>query len=412
MMYERQRVTILPAVEEVMRQDMLTFMSRNNENGFINHVIQCMIHAPGVDMDHVRREREEYYRNTIEHVTVERAITIVGGKTPKSDLAMSLASEDVERIREQYLRECEAHRQAAGKNKRDVILRLQADTATLLDNVDVRRNWELSQDEVRRNPGAHSFYSGPKEFIERMLWNYAAMPANEREGVYFQDMIADLQSRIGSGHVLTITQRALRNSKYPPNRFRILPYSLERDTAGNHYYLIGIGEKLDEPSGRNGKVSLRQRGMRPMSLRVSRIDTVKSERTVLKWTQEQTREIRNAIHTRGAAYVLDRGGKGENEDIEIRLTAAGWQQYQTLSRNRPLYVRQEDEPEPDRYGRVTLRFHGAEQQIINFFMPFGRKAEILQPVSLRNSFAKQYEDAAQVYQRSREQTLDGASRKS
>ena len=85
------------------------------------------------------------------------------------------------------------------------------------------------------------------------------------------------------------------------------------------------------------------------------------------------------------AYLI-----GKPEQIKVKLTKKGKQSYQSRLYSRPEKI------ESLSFDDIYV-FNCTQQQIFNYFFPFGADAEIISPENLRNRFKNAHEKALEKY---------------
>lgn len=76
-------------------------------------------------------------------------------------------------------------------------------------------------------------------------------------------------------------------------------------------------------------------------------------------------------------------------NIKIRLSDTGKRMYERIASNRPIFSKID--------GDVYI-FDCSEDRIYVYFFKFGKEAEILEPLSLRERFKISYEESIKIYQ--------------
>lgn len=96
--------------------------------------------------------------------------------------------------------------------------------------------------------------------------------------------------------------------------------------------------------------------------------------------------IETQITNYSPAYLV-----GKPEQIKVKLTQKGKQSYQSRLYSRPEKIESLSSDD-------AFVFDCTQQQIFNYFFPFGADAEILSPEYLRNRFKNAHEKALDNYQ--------------
>ena len=224
------------------------------------------------------------------------------------------------------------------------------------------RNFQLLYEE-----GAESTaYSAPSKYLKALLEEYARLSPSERESVYYGQTITQaIQPAIDAGHLLEM--------QVGGKPFWLRPYALMADPFNSHLYLVGFARRTDKDAAEE----------QIASFRITRLQRVKMKRQSGKIHAEERRQIEKQLQQVGVQYLV-----GAQDHIKVRLTEAGRQNFLRRS-----YMR----PTPELVEGDVYHFHCAPMQIRNYFLTFGKEAEILEPASLRKEFAKIFKDAAKVY---------------
>jgi len=209
-------------------------------------------------------------------------------------------------------------------------------------------------------------YTAPSKYLKALLEEYARLAPGDRERIYYAPLIRQhLMPALSAGHLLEV--------QVGGKEFWVKPHSLMSDGFNAHLYLVGIVCRIDEVVQTN-----------IASFRVSRLEQVKQKKQNGKLTAEEKRLVEKQLQQVGVQYLV-----GSSDRIKVRLSPAGRQAF--LQRN---YMR----PTPEQIDGDVYYFNCTPMQIHNYFLAFGKDAEILEPVSLRRTFAKIYREAANIYE--------------
>ncbi len=212
-------------------------------------------------------------------------------------------------------------------------------------------------------------YASPSRYIKALLEEYARLAPAQRERIYFDALIAEvLTPAIDASYALEITLGT--------TVFCVRPYAVMSDEFGSHAYLVGFSRPKDMPAAEELITSIR----------ITRIRDVVTIRrpSVGRLTIDDKRDIEQKLLEVGVQYLL-----GEREAIAVRLTPTGEREFFGRSHMRPRPIAVEE-------GGI-YRFSCTTRQIKNYFISFGKEAEILSPASLREEFRAHYEDAGKLY---------------
>lgn len=415
----KQRITMTPVVYNVILEDLGTFTTKGTVNGFINHLIPCMMDRPEVNIQRAIRDRQQDYLGRLQRSMVRAgSLTIQGRKgdtrdNPTERLALALAQNDVASDVRSFRDTWRASLREHYADKRDKILLLTASHADLLERRS--ENWEED-----------GFYTGPKEFLESMLYHYAILPTAERERIYFAPQYRYLTEKVEmdrskrSSIIVTLRHdpraderrrpagKAAATGDAPaegqdgrqtaegrprrrgPQQFRVIPYAIEQDMSGLHYYLAGISWRVGEED----------RPYNCANYRLSRIEDIRLDDSQVRMTEEQERELRQMIDEVGIQFVQKNDNRGPHE-VHVRLTPDGMRDYWRISRNRPHILRDKDGKEcvtECENGDRIVTFWCSDFQAILYFLPFTDRAEVLDPPELRDRMRARYQHALEMYE--------------
>lgn len=209
-------------------------------------------------------------------------------------------------------------------------------------------------------------YSAPSKYLKALLEEYARLSPSEREGVYYSQMISQtIQPALDGGFLLDV--------KMGGKQFWIRPHSLMADPFNSHLYLVGYARRTDKTSSEELIASFR----------ITRLEQVKMKRQSGRLTIDERRQVEKQLQQVGVQYLV-----GVQDHIKVRLTEFGRKAFMQRSYMRPI---------PERVEGDVYHFHCAPMQIRNYFLTFGKEAEILEPASLRKEFGRIFKDAAKVY---------------
>ena len=210
-------------------------------------------------------------------------------------------------------------------------------------------------------------YSAPSKYLKALLEEYARLSPSKRERVYYAPLIRQqLEPAMSAGYMLEV--------KAGERVFLVKPYSLMADPFNSHLYLVGLSYPADQAADRQTIASFR----------VSRLGQVKVKKQNGKLTADEKRQVEKQLQQVGVQYLV-----GSSDQIKVQLTPAG--RYNFLQRS---YMR----PMPERVEGDIYYFNCTPMQIRNYFLSFGRDAQILEPESLRADFAETYRLAAKAYE--------------
>ena len=214
------------------------------------------------------------------------------------------------------------------------------------------------------------------EYIKAIIENYSRKTFFYREQVFYKSIIHLLNTHIESNNKGKGILPIIRTDG---SKLYIKPYRLSSDYEAPYNYVICYStEDINKK-------------MKPASIRVSRIRDVKNEVTSygsgnLKKTEID--ELKRRTKENGVPYII-----GEIDTFEVKLTPYGWNRYNTIFHQRPMYesIKSTDN------NCVILSIRSTEFQIANYFFAFGKDATILSPVKLKIRMLEQFTEAATSY---------------
>lgn len=211
-------------------------------------------------------------------------------------------------------------------------------------------------------------YAAPSKYLKALLEEYARLSPSERERVYYSTTIEEVfQPAIDAGLWV--------DAQINGRRYWIKPHSVMADPFNSHLYLVGMARRVDKPSDKEVIVSFR----------ISRVAAAKLRRQPGgRLTAEEKRQIEKRLQQVGVQYLI-----GAQDNIAVRLTPAGRQSFLQRSYMRPL---------PRQVEGDVYHFSCSPIQIRNYFLSFGKDAEVLEPAFLRQEFADAYRDAVAIYE--------------
>ncbi len=212
-----------------------------------------------------------------------------------------------------------------------------------------------------------SAYSAPSKYLKALFEEYARLSPSERERIYYSELVEQtLQPAIDAGYILEVNLGG--------KVFLVKPYGVMADPFNSHLYLIGLSKRADYPSEQETIASFR----------ITRISEAKSRRHPRgRLSVDEKRQIERRLQAVGVQYLV-----GEQDFVKIRLTPSGVRLFLQKSYMRPIPESVEDD---------VYLFHCSSLQIRNYFLSFGKEAQVLEPESLREEFLAFYKEAVLIY---------------
>ena len=215
--------------------------------------------------------------------------------------------------------------------------------------------------------GEDKYYSRRGKYIKSVLEEYARLPYVEREKIYFSPFVAEIKNAIREERQLRIVTD--KNTVYS-----VYPYEILSDPLSTANYLVGYCKRYDDSENEK----------RPCSFRISALKSVRVEKSKSAFLKNSVWEqLAHTISSRGVQFMA-----GNEAEVHVKLTEAGVNKFRRQTHLRPPLIRKQ--------GDIYV-FQCTTAQAEFYFFKFGRDAEILLPVDLREKFKSMYKAAANTY---------------
>lgn len=206
-----------------------------------------------------------------------------------------------------------------------------------------------------------------RNFIRAVIETYARKPFDERERIYFKDIVNKIEHNLGLGRLLKVT---ISDGRV----FFVKPYAIMTDKYSLNNYLVCYSARQE--------LSLKYT---PASFRLSRIRDIEvadvKKNALL--TESEINHLKKAISDRSVQYLL-----GTTEKIVVKFTEMGKIMFHHMVFQRP---------QPEKSEGLVYEFSCTLKQAEAYFFKFGADAKILEPIDLKISFQKKYQKAACLY---------------
>lgn len=216
------------------------------------------------------------------------------------------------------------------------------------------------------------YYSRPGQYIRSIIEEYCALPFIKREHIYRKDIYETVERACAERRILKIKANYYGKEQL----FYVYPYKIVPDPFHTQAYLVCYSRKAGEEE--TDKIVA--------SFSMARINSPTMLKKTFHLNAKEIDHIEEQITKYSPAYLI-----GKTERISVRLTKKGKQSYQSRLYSRPEKV--ESLSSDDVYV-----FDCTQQQIFNYFFPFGADAEIISPEYLRNRFRNAHIKALEKYQ--------------
>lgn len=244
-----------------------------------------------------------------------------------------------------------------GKNPKKLSLKPSKDMATLMMS-------------INKNLGPDDSLS---QYLCKMFTSYCSLPFSDRERIIFKDLFEDLDRCVSpekAGSKI-VTLRTIWN---PEKVHTVIPYKITAGKEERYNYLL-----CSEIYGTHQQTS---------SYRINRITDIE---VIDSGTIEpQIRDNLEKMLINGVNYRI----RNDDQKAVVRLTNKGNIEYKKIYTGRPIpYDIKENGDCYDYY------FDCSNEQLYLYFRRFGKEAEIISPIPLRERIKSFYFSANEVYQK-------------
>ena len=216
------------------------------------------------------------------------------------------------------------------------------------------------------------YYSRPGLYIRSVIEEYCTLPFIKRERIYRKDIYETVEQACKERRILKI-----RANYYGKDQlFYVYPYKIVPDPFHTQSYLVCYSRKAEEND--SDKIVA--------SFSMARINPPTMLTKTFHLNKQEISNIESQISNYSPAYLV-----GRPEQIKVKLTKKGKQSYQSRLFSRPEKIESLSTDD-------TYVFDCTQQQIFNYFFPFGADAEIISPEYLRNRFKTNLVKALDKYQ--------------
>ena len=216
------------------------------------------------------------------------------------------------------------------------------------------------------------YYSRPGLYLRSVIEEYCSLPFIMREQIYRKDIYEIIERACKEKRILKIKANYYGKDQL----FYVYPYKIVPDSFHTQSYLVCYSRKA-EKEDKNKIVA---------SFSMARINTPTLLSKTFHLNKQEIANIEAQLSNYSPAYLI-----GKPEQIKVKLTKKGKQSYQTRLYSRPEKIESLSTDD-------TYVFNCTQQQIFNYFFPFGADAEIISPESLRNRFKNALEKSLSQYQ--------------
>lgn len=218
----------------------------------------------------------------------------------------------------------------------------------------------------------NQYYRRPGLYMRSVIEEYCSLPFIKRERIYKKEIYETVERACKEKRILKIKARYYDQEQL----FYVYPYKIAADPFHTQSYLVCYSRKAEEDD--KDKIVA--------SFSMARLNMPTMLTKTFHLTKNETANIESQLSRYSPAYLT-----GTPEHIEVRLTQKGKQSYQTRLYSRPEKI--DSLSHDDIYV-----FDCTQQQIFNYFFPFGPDAEIIRPEYLRTRFRTTMAKALTQYQ--------------
>ena len=217
------------------------------------------------------------------------------------------------------------------------------------------------------------YYKRRGAYIKAVIEEYARLHSADREIVYFSDHIKKIEDCIKNKRQILIDTQDGR-------RYRVYPYKVYKEPGVTGPYLIGYKEPYKVEDGSIVEKSV-------CALRISQLKSIKETvRNKLPLSITEKSNLNSIIKHGNLAFTSQ-----EETKITVKFTENGERKYRSMQHLRPSQIVQKKDN--------VWSFNCTQAQAEFYFTHFGADVEVLEPLELREKFAKTYEKAAALYKK-------------
>ena len=217
----------------------------------------------------------------------------------------------------------------------------------------------------------NEYYSRPGLYIRSIIEEYCSLPFIKRERIYRKNIYETIERACKEKRILKIKANYYGKDQL----FYVYPYKIIPDQFHTQSYLVCYSRKMEDE----------EKDKIVASFSMARINPPTMLTSTFHLNKDEIANIETQITNYSPAYLI-----GKPEQIKVKLTKKGKQSYQSRLYSRPEKI--ESLSSDDIYV-----FDCTQQQIFNYFFPFGADAEIISPESLRNKFRNTLSQALEKY---------------
>lgn len=200
------------------------------------------------------------------------------------------------------------------------------------------------------------------QYLRDLFESYLSIPRNEREKIIFLEQYNTLNELIYKKKTALFS-----TVSDPKKQYKVVPYRIVSSKEELFNYLICFDVE---------KQVIR-------SFRLSRINHVITNDRYVELSGDVTDKLEMSLD-KGPQFSFNSLVK-----VDVRFTEEGKRKYKMLYTNRPPFLEQKGD---------VFSFEWPENQMFEYIKRFGKEAEVLKPLSLRNALRSYYHEAYRIYE--------------
>lgn len=338
------RFRIPPAAQEIIRQDYCDFCDNTASKLQYSRFLNQMLKGFWLKAESTIEEwRERIYQKYLSRLfDIEHA----------EEIALMLTEKEIEERHASVLQRFSYPKQ----NTEYISLRYTTDHTVC---------------EILRRSKEDKLFSEVANYLSALVQEYAALPHERREMIFFNDIIKEIESGIEKKHEVEIVTS---NKTY-----LMRPYMITTNGLQSYSYVVGYAHdrENDIPD-------------RLCAFRLQRIQSAEERSSHFSFTEAEKKECQEKLLKPSKIPYL----AGDEEKVVVRLTAQGVRNYNSfILAGRPTHTN----IEPLSDGGALLTFFCTSTQAYQYFIKFGKDVEIKEPLKLRKRFADMHRTSAEYY---------------
>lgn len=231
------------------------------------------------------------------------------------------------------------------------------------------------KDLLKNSPENTIYGDNISKYLSALIQEYTDLPREKREIIFFKDIYLKMENCIKNHHKAEV-------KLYNQEVYLIRPCQITTNGTSPWNYVVSFAHKKQENTED-----------RLISLRLQRIESV-DERQTFTFQHSEQEQIHKVLKNPSQISYL----AGEREKIIVRLTQNGINLYKhIILTNRPKCINPDCINKKTESDSIYLKFDCTPEQIYQYFIKFGKDAEIIEPLELRERFAEIHRTAVEYY---------------